>query len=57
MAIAQSIIEHIAINIKAMTLFSTHYHELVKIAESLPGVINVNTEVHEENNKVTFCIK
>jgi DNA mismatch repair protein MutS len=54
MAIAQSIIEHIAINIKAMTLFSTHYHELVKIAESLPGVINVNTEVHEENNKVTF---
>ncbi|MDD4584451.1 MAG: DNA mismatch repair protein MutS, partial [Bacilli bacterium] len=57
MAIAQSIIEHIAINIKAMTLFSTHYHELVKIAESLPGVINVNTEVHEENNKVTFLYK
>ncbi|MFA6936384.1 MAG: DNA mismatch repair protein MutS, partial [Bacilli bacterium] len=57
MAIAQSIIEHIAINIKAMTLFSTHYHELVKIAESLSGVINVNTEVHEENNKVTFLYK
>lgn len=57
MALAQAIIEYIAVNIKAITLFSTHYHELVGIASQLPGVQNVNAQVHEENDKVTFLYK
>ena len=57
MALAQAIIEYIAINLKAMTFFSTHYHELVHVATALPGITNVSAQVFEENNKVTFLYK
>ena len=33
MALAQAMIEYIVQNIKAKTLFSTHYHELTEMAE------------------------
>ena len=54
MALAQAIIEYIAVNIKAKTLFSTHYHELTFLESKLEGIINKNVAVHEENDKVTF---
>jgi len=54
MALAQAIIEYIAVNIKAKTMFSTHYHELTFLESKLDGVINKNVAVHEENDKVTF---
>ena len=54
MALAQSIIEYIAINIKAKTLFSTHYHELTFLESKLEGIVNKNVAVYEENDKVTF---
>ncbi len=54
MALAQSIIEYIAINIKAKTLFSTHYHELTFLENKISGIVNKNVAVHEENDKVTF---
>ncbi len=57
MALAQAIIEHIAINTKAITMFSTHYHELVSLSSQLQGIQNVNAKVHEENDKVTFLYK
>ncbi|MFA6377642.1 MAG: DNA mismatch repair protein MutS [Acholeplasmataceae bacterium] len=57
MALAQAIIEYISVNIQAITLFSTHYHELVNMASSLPGVTNVSAQVHEENDNVTFLYK
>ena len=33
MALAQAMIEYIVQNIKAKTLFSTHYHELTEMAK------------------------
>lgn len=57
MALAQAIIEHLALNTKAFTLFSTHYHELTKLEESLPGLYNLHVRVHEEKDQITFLYK
>ena len=54
MALAQAMIEYIEKNIKALTLFSTHYHELTRLSDSYPGIVNFFVEVYEEDNKVTF---
>ena len=50
-------IEYIAVCIHAKTLFSTHYHELTTLDESLPVVKNVHVEVHEEDGNVTFMYR
>lgn len=57
MALAQAIIEHIHLNVKARTIFSTHYHELVTLESMYDGIVNVHVEVHEENDHVTFLYK
>ena len=57
MALAQAIIEYIALNIKAKTLFSTHYHELTLLENKIEGIVNKNVSVYEENDKVTFLYK
>lgn len=54
MALAQAIIEHLAVYVKALTLFSTHYHELTELEQKLPGIRNIHVAVHEENDRVTF---
>lgn len=57
MALAQAMIEFIMRNIKAKTLFSTHYHELTEMAEKNAGIRNVHVDVHEEDDKVTFLYR
>ena len=57
MALAQAMIEYIMRNIKAKTLFSTHYHELTEMAEKNPSIRNVHVDVHEEDDKVTFLYR
>jgi DNA mismatch repair protein MutS len=57
LALAKAIIEHLATNINAYTLFSTHYHELTNMDESIPNLKNVSVGVVEENDKVTFLYK
>ncbi len=57
MALAQAIIEHIHDNIKAKTLFSTHYHELTSLDQSLPGLFNVHVEAKEEKGNIIFFHK
>ena len=41
----------------AKTLFATHYHELVDLANTLPRVKNFNVAVAEEGDKVIFLHK
>ena len=41
----------------AKTLFATHYHELVELADILPRVKNCNVAVVEEKGKVLFLHK
>ena len=57
MALAQAMIEYIATNIKAKTLFSTHYHELTEMEEKMDGIVNVHVDVHEEDETVTFLYR
>ena len=42
---------------RARTLFATHYHELTELADTLPGVHNVNLAVSEEEGHVVFLHK
>ena len=57
MALAQAIIEYICSEKKAITLFSTHYHELTALVDNIEGLINLHAAVVEENDKVTFLYK
>jgi DNA mismatch repair protein MutS len=54
LALAWAIVEHLHNDVGSRTLFATHYHELTKIAELLPGVRNWNAAVHEEMGRITF---
>lgn len=44
-------------NLRARTLFATHYHELTQLADLLPGVRNYNVAVSESEGKVVFLHK
>lgn len=57
MALAQSIIEYIHNHIHAKTLFSTHYHELTALEESLPHLENVHVEAVEKDGDIIFMHK
>ena len=57
MALAQAIIEYIHKNVKAKTLFSTHYHELTVLEETLPQLKNVHVGAVEQNGEVVFLHK
>jgi DNA mismatch repair protein MutS len=57
MALAQAVIEYIREKIGAKTLFSTHYHELTGLEESLPGVVNVHARCEERDGKLLFLHK
>ncbi|EDW57604.1 DNA mismatch repair protein spellchecker 1 [Drosophila virilis] len=49
--IAWSIAEHLAKQTKCFTLFATHFHEITKLAETLPTVKNVHmAAVADEDN-------
>lgn len=57
MSLAQAIIEYIHDNIKAITLFSTHYHELTSLEKHKKHIKNVHVSAHEENGNITFLHK
>ncbi len=56
-SLAQAIIEYIHDNIKAITLFSTHYHELTSLEEHKSHIKNVHVSAYEENGDITFLHK
>ncbi len=51
-AIAWSVVEfiHNHPELRAKTLFATHYHELTELAERLPHVVNYNVAVDDSGN-------
>jgi len=44
-------------DVQAKTLFATHYHELVSLADQLPRAINLNVAVKEFGDKIIFLKK
>jgi DNA mismatch repair protein MutS len=59
LSIAWSVIEYLHNHPerRAMTLFATHYHELIQLAETLPHVHNYNVAVSDEEGKIVFLHK
>ena len=59
LSIARAVAEYIHNhpNLGSKTLFATHYHELVDLAQVLPRCRNYNVAVAEEGGKVAFLHK
>lgn len=57
MSLAEAILEYIHNNIKAKTMFSTHYHELINLEKKLKHLKNVHVSAVEEDGKITFLHK
>ncbi len=57
MSLAGAILEYIHNNIKAKTLFSTHYHELTSLDKKLRNLKNIHVSAKEEDDKVIFMHK
>jgi DNA mismatch repair protein MutS len=58
-SIAWAVVEYIHNHpqLRAKTLFATHYHELTQLADLLPGVRNFNVAVTEGDGRVVFLHK
>jgi DNA mismatch repair protein MutS len=56
-AIAQAVAEVLAQKVRAKTLFTTHYHELARLVETTPGIVNARLEVREDQGEVAFLYK
>lgn len=54
LSIAWAISEHLARPGGPRTLFATHYHELTRLAETIPGIRNLHAEVRESGEDVIF---
>ncbi len=57
LSIAWSVIEHLTDQIRAKTLFATHYHELTELEGKLEGVKNYKINVRELNGGIVFLRK
>lgn len=53
MSLAQSILEYILKDLRAMTLFATHYHELTKL-DGFSQLKNAHMSVSERNGEILF---
>lgn len=56
-SLAWAISEFIHTNIRAKTLFATHYHELTRLQEDHEGIKNYNVGVVEKGDEITFLHK
>ena len=56
-SIAWAITEYIHDNIKAKTIFATHYHELTELEKELKNLVNLRVEVKENKSRVVFLRK
>ncbi len=54
LSLAWAIAEHIHDTVEARTLFATHYHELIGLADSCPGVRNYHISVKEWKEEIIF---
>lgn len=57
MSIAWAIVEFLHDRVGAKTLFATHYHELITLADKLPFARNVSVAVKENEEGVVFLYK
>jgi len=56
-ALTRAIIEYVVTHIGAQTLFATHYHELIALADDYPQIRNYHVGVYESDHDVIFLKK
>ncbi len=56
-SIAWSVSEYLAQQIACRTIFATHYHELNRLAEKMPGIMNYQVSVQENSDGIVFLHK
>lgn len=54
LALAWSILEYLHVEVKARTLFATHFHELTSLEKSLTGLVNKTVLVERTGDEVIF---
>ena len=54
MSLAWAIAEYLHDDVQALTLFATHYHELTRLSEVLPGCENHKATVEEVGGEIVF---
>lgn len=54
LSLAWACAEHLALSLKAFTLFATHYFEITSLAEQIPTVANVHLSATEHNDTIVF---
>ena len=54
LAIASAILEDLVMRTRCYSMFATHYHELVPLAQKLSPVRVMQTEVKDANGQITF---
>lgn len=54
LSLARACAEHLARQTRAFTLFATHYFELTRLADSVPGVANVHLDAAEYGDRLVF---
>lgn len=57
LSIAWALVEHIAENIRAKTLFATHYHELTELEDRYENIKNLTILAEEKGEDVIFLRK
>lgn len=57
LSIAWAVIEYLTENVRAKTLFATHYHELTELEKRMDGVKNYKVTVRELGGGVVFLRK
>jgi DNA mismatch repair protein MutS len=54
LALAWAIARHLAREVGSFTLFATHYFELTRLADELPGIANVHLDAVEHAERIVF---
>jgi DNA mismatch repair protein MutS len=54
LSLAWACAHYMAEEVKAMTLFATHYFELTSLQEHIPGVVNVHLTAREYDDRIIF---
>jgi DNA mismatch repair protein MutS len=54
LSLAWAVARHLATQVRAFTLFATHYFELTQLAAELPGVVNLHLDATEHGEELVF---
>ena len=54
LSIAWALVEHFVKRLRPLTLFATHYHELIELVDSLPEAKNFTVRTEQKNGRVQF---